>query len=116
MFVDCVKCNRSQWIREGERAINLMIQQDERDRAHRSLQRSSSLSTSDVTVAIDNNQKRASSNSDTKDKLPRTRSLETGEGRECTACGAADSRFNCPRCSSPYCSAQCCKEHKTLCT
>jgi hypothetical protein len=111
MFVNCVKCNRSQWIEEGERATNQMIQQDEKERGHRSLLRTSSVSTSDITVTTRN--KRASVDSDT--KMARTRSLETGEGRECTVCGAADSRFNCPRCTSPYCSALCCREHKTMC-
>ena len=118
MFVDCVKRNRSQWIEEGERATNLMIRQDEKERDHRRILRSSVVSSSDATVTTNNhrfhNGERASSlNSDT--KLPRTRSLETGEGRECVACGAADARFNCPRCTSPYCSAKCCREHKALC-
>jgi hypothetical protein len=118
--VECVKRNRSQWIEEGEKAINLMIQQDERERLNRRSVRST-VSASDVTVTTDNhvqsrkNGERSSSNSDSKEKVPRTRSLETGEGRECISCGAADSRFNCPRCSSPYCSAQCCREHKSEC-
>ncbi|KAL7483136.1 hypothetical protein ACHAW6_009539 [Cyclotella cf. meneghiniana] len=34
MFVRCVKCNRSQWIEEGESATNLMFQKDEKERVH----------------------------------------------------------------------------------
>ena len=96
LFVHCVKCNRSQWIKEGESRIDLMIQLVEKER-------------------INNNPVRPENGGSVPArKITRTRSLETGEGRECIVCGIA-ARFNCPRCSSPYCSAQCCREHKTSC-
>ena len=148
MFVDCVKSNRSWWMKEGEQATELMIQQDERERElllliflfhtlyhgirstficashtggdgqkQRMAARTSSVSTSDTTVATDNHMpqySRRRSSADTKVKMARSRSLQTGKGRECSVCGQA-SRFNCPRCQSPYCSAKCCREHKSLC-
>ena len=148
MFVDCVKSNRSWWMKEGQQATELMIQQDEREREllprifwftlynnlpilnficasrlggdgqkQRMAARTSSVSTSDTTVATDNHipqYSRRRSSADTKMKVARSRSLETGEGRECSVCGRA-SRFNCPRCQSPYCSAKCCRDHKSSC-
>ena len=117
MFVRCVKCNRSQWIEEGESATKLMIQQDEKERAQVidkhidliSLQaRTLSVTKSDTTLPTANHQQPGNiykQSSDTSDSsIARTQSLESGKGRECTICGAA-TRFTCPRCSFPYCSS-----------
>lgn len=124
MFVRCVKCNRSQWIEEGESATNLMFQQDEKERVHvfekhtdlLSLQeRTWSARTSNTTLPTANHLQPGHS-----DKQPaatphssmaRTSLLKSDEGRGCTICGVV-ARFTCPQCSSPFCHSHS-REHQT---